>query len=81
MSACGLCTYTQAPTEASGVRSPEVEVGMVEASDAVQGSEPRSSRRGASGLNAKSSCCPQANLRLITNVIQISNSILNCFVL
>lgn len=37
-----LCTYTQAPTEASGVRSPEVEVGTVEASEAMKGTEPRS---------------------------------------
>lgn len=73
-----LYTYTQAPTEASGVRSPEVEVGTVEASDAVKVTEPRSSRRGASGLNAKPSYCPQANLHLITNMIQINNSILNC---
>lgn len=68
MSACGLCTYTQAPTEASSVRFPEVEVGMVEASEAVKGTEPRSFRRGASGLNTKPSYCPQANLqfKLIT---------------
>lgn len=58
-----VCTYTQAPTEASGVRFPEVEVGTVEASDTVKGTEPRSSRRGASGLNTRPSYCPQASLR------------------
>lgn len=35
-------------------------------------------REGEIGLKTKPSCHPKANLLLITNTVQISNSILNC---